>query len=99
MWKLFYIFYLLRNINQNTPPQENSPPSFNSHTSLVFTETLKQCIGQTVTVFVIGGGYGGSGYTGVLLGVKEEYISIYINPLTLAEVPISKIVGFSHNML
>lgn len=99
MWKLFYMLYVLSRMSQNTLPQEKSPPSFNSQAKLFFTESLKQCIGQTVTIFIIGGGYGGSGYTGILMDVKEEYIALYINPMTLAEIPISKIACFSHNLL
>jgi len=92
------MLYLLRNINQ-TSPEEKSPPFFNSEAKFLFTEILKQYIGQTVTIFVIGGGPGGSGYTGILMSVKNEYISIYMNPMTLAEIPVSKITCFSHNLL
>lgn len=99
MWKIFYMMYVLNKMRiRNLAIQKIHIPS-NIENEIVFIDSLKQCIGQTITIFVIGGGYGGSGYTGILMGVKEEYISIYFNPMTLAEIPISKIACFSHNII
>lgn len=99
MWKLFYMIYLLEKISKNTSSEEKVSPSIQYQNKIIFTNNLKKYIGQTVTIFVLGGGYGGSGYTGLLMNVKDEYISIYINSMTLAEIPISKIACFSHNIV
>ena len=37
---------------------------------------IKKYIGQTVTVFVEGGGVSGAGFTGALLDVNHEYLSL-----------------------
>lgn len=41
-----------------------------------FTQSLLKYIGQTITIYITGGGDSGSGFTGVLLDVKKDYIKI-----------------------
>jgi len=41
-----------------------------------FASHMSKYIGETVTVFVAGGGMSGSGFTGILLGVETEYIQL-----------------------
>lgn len=41
-----------------------------------FNEILSELIGQTITVFVEGGGMSGAGFTGVLTGVHNDFIRL-----------------------
>ena len=100
MWKLFYMACIIGKISKKKKPvSQQISSSVYVENRAVFRDNLRRSIGQTITVFVIGGGYNGSGYTGILMNVEKEYISIYISPMALAEIPISKIACFSHNML
>ncbi len=39
-------------------------------------EELYRCIGQTVTIFITGGGVSGCGFTGVLVFVSPQYVTL-----------------------
>lgn len=41
-----------------------------------FIQSLIKYIGQTITIYTVSGGESGSGFTGVLLDVKKDYIKI-----------------------
>jgi hypothetical protein len=41
-----------------------------------FIQSLVNYIGQTITIYIVAGGEAGSGFTGVLLDVKKDYIKI-----------------------
>lgn len=41
-----------------------------------FIQSLIKYIGQTITIYTVSGGESGSGFTGVLLDVKNDYIKI-----------------------
>ena len=41
-----------------------------------FVQSLVKYIGQTITIFIVSGGQAGSGFTGVLLDVKRDYIKV-----------------------
>lgn len=41
-----------------------------------FIQSLVRYIGQTITIYIVAGGDSGSGFTGVLLDVKKDYIKI-----------------------
>ncbi len=41
-----------------------------------FIQSLIKFIGQTITIYTVSGGEAGSGFTGVLLDVKKDYIKI-----------------------
>lgn len=87
---------------------------------------LAKYIGQTVTIFVMIGGEGGMGFTGVILSVNrcflrlvtrigpapksplqnvekfefhKEYKVVYNNLGTITDIPIDKIVAFTHNSI
>ena len=99
MWGMLYLMYFLNRKKREYFIYKKSTYISDLEGQSLFNLSLIKCIGQTVTVFIIGGGYGGNGYTGVLMDVKEHYISIYIDYMTLARIPISKIACFSHHNL
>ncbi|ERI94910.1 hypothetical protein HMPREF1982_00592 [Clostridiales bacterium oral taxon 876 str. F0540] len=41
-----------------------------------FIQSLIKYIGQTITIYTVSGGESGSGFTGVLLDVKKDYIKV-----------------------
>lgn len=41
-----------------------------------FMQSLVRYIGQTITIYTVSGGDSGSGFTGVLLDVKKDYIKV-----------------------
>ncbi|WP_058486342.1 hypothetical protein [Defluviitalea phaphyphila] len=98
MWKIFYIMYMFnkfknKNLHKSKFRLINEPKN-----KIILKNVLEKYIGQTITIFLKSGGYSGSGYTGILINVNREYISIYINPFCIVEIPISQIICFSHNI-
>jgi hypothetical protein len=76
-----------------------------------FTRSLAKNIGQTITIFTVSGGDSGSGFTGVLLDVRRDYIRILsrlasgpgtygdISLGAITNIPVDKIAAFVHNAI
>ncbi|HEY9061729.1 MAG TPA: hypothetical protein VIO64_14645 [Pseudobacteroides sp.] len=72
-----------------------------------FAAHMDKYIGETITVFVKGGGTSGFGFTGVLMFVNCSYIKLITRPLhnceymtlgCIACMPIDKIAAIVHNI-
>lgn len=53
-----------------------------------FIESLLKYIGQTITIYIISGGAAGTGFTGVLLEVKKDYIKILSKAMSPPQINI-----------
>ena len=63
-------------------------------------ESLTRYIGQTVTIFTVSGGCSGSGFTGVLASVNENYIKLITNIGAAPSCPLGSSCsgyGYSYN--
>lgn len=47
--------------------------------NMCLIESLSRYVGQTVTIFTVSGGYSGSGFTGVLASVNENFVKLITN--------------------
>lgn len=61
-------------------------------------DSLTRYIGQTVTIFTTSGGCSGSGFTGVLAGVNENYVKLITNIGAAPSCPLgSSCSGYGYN--
>lgn len=65
---------------ENREPARSIIPEFEKSFEEYFSLHISGYLGQTVTVFVKGGGYSGLGYTGILFNVNPSYIQLVIKP-------------------
>ncbi len=60
-------------------------------------ESLSRYIGQTVTIFTTSGGCSGSGFTGVLASVNENYVKLITNIGAAPSCPLgSSCTGYGY---
>ena len=60
-------------------------------------DSLSRYIGQTVTIFTTSGGCSGSGFTGVLASVSENYVKLITNIGQAPSCPLgSSCSGYGH---
>lgn len=64
------------NSNSNYKIKENIKGTKVYLSDDTFIQSLIKYIGQTITIYTSSGGESGSGFTGVLLDVKKDYIKI-----------------------
>ncbi|WP_250278501.1 LSm family protein [[Clostridium] colinum] len=61
-------------------------------------DSLTRYIGQTVTIFTTSGGCSGSGFTGVLASVNENYVKLITNIGAAPSCPLgSSCSGYGYN--
>ncbi len=61
-------------------------------------DSLTRYIGQTVTIFTTSGGCSGSGFTGVLASVNENYVKLITNIGAAPSCPIgSNCTGYGYS--
>ena len=71
-----------------------------------FQKLLLGSLGKTVTIFVVGGGKSGLGFTGVILYINEYFVKLFSQVdndkiafagNSITNIPLDKIVAFTHN--
>ena len=61
-------------------------------------DSLTRYIGQTVSIFTTSGGCSGSGFTGVLVSVNENYVKLITNIGAAPSCPLgSSCSGYGYN--
>lgn len=63
-----------------------------------FIQSLIKYIGQTITIYTVSGGESGSGFTGVLLDVKKNYIRILSQIASPPDCPLDSCCDDNENI-